>query len=108
MESGRGTVQGFGHRGGGASGGGTGGLLGLAISAEYFAAAGQYADIAAATRRLMEAIRAEFDPLPNVLVNVNVPVDFGGDSPVQLTRPSVFTLFRDGTIDDCEVDEGGG
>ena len=83
------------------------GLLGLAISAEYFAAAGQYADIAAATRRLMEAIRAEFDPLPNVLVNVNVPVDFGGDSPVQLTRPSVFTLFRDGTIDDCEVDEGG-
>ena len=83
------------------------GLLGVAVSAEYFAAAGQYADIAAATRRLMQAIRAEFDPLPNVLVNVNVPVEFGKDTPVRLTRPSVLTLFRDSTLDDCQVDDHG-
>ena len=83
------------------------GLLGVAVSAEYFAAADQYADIAAATRRLLEAIRAEFDRLPNVLVNVNVPVRFGKDSPVRLTRPSVFTLFRDSKLDDCQVDENG-
>ena len=83
------------------------GLLGVAVSAEYFAAAGQYADIAAATRRLLAAIRAEFDPLPNVLVNVNVPVEFGEDTPVRLTRPSVLTLFRDSTIEDCKVEEDG-
>lgn len=83
------------------------GLLGVAVSAEYFAAAGQYADIAVATRRLLDATRAEFNSLPNVLVNVNVPVDFGEDTPVRLTRPSVLTLFRDCTIDDCEVDESG-
>lgn len=83
------------------------GLLGVAVSAEYFAAAGQYADISVATRRLMGAIRAAFNRLPNVMVNVNVPVDFAKDTPVRLTRPSVFTLFRDGTIADCEVDEDG-
>lgn len=83
------------------------GLLGVAVSAEYFAAAGQYADIAVATRRLLEAIRAEFSPLPNVLVNVSVPVGFAKDSPVRLTRPSLFTLFRDFTLDDCQIDGRG-
>ena len=83
------------------------GLLGVAVSTEYFGAAGQYQPIAAATRRLLQAIRAQFEPLPNVLVNVNVPDGFGEDSPVRLTRPSFFTLFRDFTIDECEVDENG-
>ena len=83
------------------------GLLGVAVSAEYFAAAGQYADIAVATRRLMEAIRAEFDPLPNVLVNVNVPEDFGKDTPVRLTTPSLNTMFSEFRLEKCEADEHG-
>ena len=83
------------------------GLLGVAVSAEYFAAAGQYADIAVATRRLLAAIRAEFDPLPNVLVNVNVPEDFGKDTPVRLTRPSRNTMFGEFRIEECEADERG-
>ena len=83
------------------------GLLGVAVSAEYFAAAGQYADIAAATRRLLQAIRAEFDPLPNVLVNVNVPEEFGNDTPVRLTTPSRNTMFSEFRIEECEADEGG-
>ena len=55
----------------------------------------------------MQAIKAQFETLPNVLVNVNVPDGFGEESPVRLTQPSVFTLFRDCTLDDCQVDENG-
>ena len=83
------------------------GLLGVAVSAEYFAAGGQYADIAMATRRLLEAIRAEFDPLPNVLVNVNVPESFNSDTPVRLTTPSRNTMFGGFRIEECEADERG-
>ena len=83
------------------------GLLGVAVSTEYFGAENQYPAIAAATRRLLQSIKAQFETLPNVLVNVNVPDGFGEDSPVRLTRPSLFTLFRDCTLDDCEVDENG-
>ena len=42
-----------------------------------------------------------------MLVNINVPDGFGEDSPVRLTQPSLFTLFRDFTLGDCEVDEHG-
>ena len=83
------------------------GLLGLAVSTDYCSAENQYQAIAAATRRLLQAIRTRFDPLPNVLVNINVPDGFGEDSPVRLTQPSLFTLFRDFTLGDCEVDEHG-
>ena len=83
------------------------GLLGVAVSAEYFAAAGQFGDIAVATRRLLDAIRAEFDPLPNVLVNVNVPESFGSDTAVRLTRPSRNTMFGEFRIEECEADERG-
>lgn len=83
------------------------GLLGVAVSAEYFAASGQFADIAVATRRLLEAIRTEFDPLPNVLVNVNVPERFNQDSPVRLTAPSRNTMFSEFRIEECEADEHG-
>ncbi len=83
------------------------GLLGVAVSAEYFAAHGQFGDIAVATRRLLGAIRAEFDPLPNVLVNVNVPEDFGKDTPVQLTTPSLNTMFREFRLEECKADEHG-
>lgn len=83
------------------------GLLGVAVSAEYFAAACQYADIAVATRRLMQAIRAEFNPLPNVLVNVNVAEDFGKDTPVRLTMPSLNTMFSEFRLAECETDAHG-
>ena len=83
------------------------GLLGVAVSAEYFAAPGQFADIAVATRRLLDAIRAEFDPLPNVLVNVNVPESFSSDTPVRLTTPSLNTMFSEFKIEECEADERG-
>ena len=83
------------------------GLLGVAVSAEYFAAADQYADIAAATRRLLDAIRTVFDPLPNVLVNVNVPKSFGSDTPVRLTTPSRNTMFSEFRLGECEADERG-
>ncbi len=83
------------------------GLLGMAVSAEYFAAPGQYADIAAATRRLLDAIRTVFDPLPNVLVNVNVPKSFGSDTPVRLTTPSRNTMFSEFRLGECEADERG-
>lgn len=83
------------------------GLLGVAVSAEYFAAARQFGEIAVATRRLLEAIRAGFDPLPNVLVNVNVPEDFGKDTPVRLTTPSLNTMFSEFRLKECQADEHG-
>ena len=83
------------------------GLLGVAVSAEYFAAARQFGEIAVATRRLLGAIRAGFDPLPNVLVNVNVPEDFGKDTPVRLTTPSLNTMFSEFRLKECQADEHG-
>ena len=83
------------------------GLLGVAVSAEYFAASRQFGDIAVATRRLLAAIRAGFDPLPNVLVNVNVPEDFGKDTPVRLTNPSLNTMFSEFRLEECQADEHG-
>lgn len=83
------------------------GLLGVAVSAEYFAAARQFGDIAVATRRLIRAIRAEFNPLPNVLVNVNVPEDFGPDTPVRLTTPSLNTMFSAFRLEECQADAQG-
>ncbi len=68
------------------------GLLGLAVSAKY-GDQRSYAGAAAAARRLLGAIRAAFDSLPNVLVNVNVPPGFSSATEVRLTRPSPFTLF---------------
>ena len=83
------------------------GLLGVAVSAEYFAAPGQFGDIAVATRRLLGAIRAAFDPLPNVLVNVNVPEDFGKDTPVRLTAPTPNTMFSEFRLEECKADAQG-
>ena len=83
------------------------GLLGVAVSAEYFAAPGQFGDIAVATRRLLGAIRAEFDPLPNVLVNVNVPEDFGTETPVRLTMPTPNSMFSEFRLEECKADAQG-
>ncbi len=83
------------------------GLLGVAVSAGEATAAGQYADIAAATRRLVQAIRGAFDPLPAVLLNVNVPETFGPDTAVRLTRPSRDPTFSEFGLHEYAADEQG-
>ena len=83
------------------------GLLGVAVSAGEAAAARQYADIAAATRRLVQAIRGAFDPLPAVLLNVNVPETFGPDTAVRLTRPSRDPTFSEFGLHEYAADEQG-
>ncbi len=83
------------------------GLLGVAVSAEEVAAAHQYADIATATRRLVQAICDAFDPLPALLLNVNVPEVFGPDTTVRLTRPSRNPTFSEFGLRECEADEHG-
>lgn len=83
------------------------GLLGVAVSAEEVAAGHQYAAIATATRRLVQAIDAAFDPLPAVLLNVNVPETFGPDTAVRLTRPSRDPTFSEFGLRECGADEHG-
>lgn len=80
------------------------GILGVAISAAVDDV-NSYPAIAGAARRMLDAIQNVFNPLPNVLVNVNVPANYSEATPVRLTRPGPFTLFSGLVMSDRQVDD---
>ena len=90
------------------------GILGIAISAatelqpfnQHVDGMKAYRAIASATRRMLDAVQDVFNPLPNVLVNVNVPANYSAETPVRLTRPGPFTLFSGLVMcDRCDGDD---
>lgn len=81
------------------------GLLGIAISAP-FDDRDAYPAIAQATRRMLITIQERFNPLPNVLINVNVPANFSAETPVRLASPGPFTLFSDLVLKTSRVETG--